>query len=410
MKNIALVALLLPAVALANGYDVPNVNPRDLALGGSADAAQNDAAATFAMPAALARLGEGLDLSLSGSALEIDTTWNDTTGGQLGPSPARTLFHPAPPVSLFASYGFTLDGHPAGVGIGMNVAAGGNVFWPDDWAGAGRIITVDRKIYGFYLTGGYQLIPQLRIGGGLVYYYGTEYLKQAIQPFPGAFGELSTSGGALAFDLSAEATPFDSIPLTVAADFKYQGAMTLTGNAHYSVPASVQPSVQDQGVTHDLTYPSVLNVALAYRIAPPVLLTFGFTYNWYDVYKSDVFAGSAGTTITVPRNYGDGHTFRAGLEWSATDQLTVRVGGERDISGLNPADYSPTLPDSDAYVAAGGLGWKFTPTFEVSATFFHAWLDSITSIGPTAFPGHYSTSVWIASAGVSWKLGDGAKQ
>jgi ABC-type transport system substrate-binding protein len=63
----------------------------------------------------------------------------------------------------------------------------------------GRIITVDRKIYGFYLTGGLELIDGLRIGGGAVYYYGAEYLKQGIQPFPDAYGELSTKGGAFSY-------------------------------------------------------------------------------------------------------------------------------------------------------------------------------------------------------------------
>ena len=40
-------ALLAPALALASGFEVINVNPRDLALSFSAVAAQQDAAATF---------------------------------------------------------------------------------------------------------------------------------------------------------------------------------------------------------------------------------------------------------------------------------------------------------------------------------------------------------------------------
>ncbi len=94
-----------------------------------------------------------------------------------GSPDASTKFKPVPPSSLFAAYGTEIAGHGAGVGFGMNVPGGGNVFWNEDWAGRGRIITVDRKVYGFYLTGGVEIVPGLRAGGGLVYYYTTEYLK-----------------------------------------------------------------------------------------------------------------------------------------------------------------------------------------------------------------------------------------
>src|SRR5512138_2056558 len=95
--------LLLPALALANGYDVPNVNPRDLAMCGSVVAAQEDAAAAYANPAALSRL-RGLNVNAAFSALDLHTKWNG-----LGQS-AETKTRLAPPVSIFAAYGFELAG------------------------------------------------------------------------------------------------------------------------------------------------------------------------------------------------------------------------------------------------------------------------------------------------------------
>ena len=125
------------------------------------------------------------------------------------------------------AYGFSLADRNAGVGLGMNVPGGGAVRYPNDWAGRGRIITVDRKgLYGFYLTAGYEVIPQLRVGDGLVYYYGTEYLRQGIQPSDAGFGKVSAKGGAPSFDLAVEYT-LANIPLTLAADFKYKATMKL---------------------------------------------------------------------------------------------------------------------------------------------------------------------------------------
>jgi long-chain fatty acid transport protein len=398
-------SLLLPAAALANGYDVPNVNPRDLALVSSDLASQVDAEAAFANPAALAKL-RGLNLSLAGSILDLETKWTGPSSGDLAGKSAHTRFKPAWPVSLFAAYGFQLADHAAGLGLGMNVPAGGNVFYAGDWPGRGRIITVDRKIYGFYLTGGFEIVPGLRVGAGPIYYYGTEYLKQGIQPFPDAYGELSTRGGAFSFDLSAEyALP--AIPLTLAADYKQKATMKLSGSGHFVVPEGLLPGGSappvDQGVKHDLTYPSVLNLGAAYRVVPTVLLNADFTYNWYSVYKSDLFQGDQGTNITVQRNYANGYTVRLGAEWDAMPALQLRAGLERDVSGLDTSTYSATLPDSSTWAAALGLGWKVQPDLAVQAAFFNAWLDKVNVTGTQELPGSYKSSVRIASLGITWR-------
>lgn len=405
LKTIFALLLLLPALALANGYDAPNVAPRDLSLGGSAAAAQVDAGAAYAMPAALSRI-PGLNLSLNASVLILSTEWTDITGGAYFPTSAKTKLKPVPPVALFASYGWEFRGRKVGVGGGINVPGGGNVFWEEDWAGRGKIITVDRKIYAGYLSGGYEVSDQLRLGAGLIYYYGTEYLKQGVQPTPGAYGELATKGGALAWGLSAEIKPNTSIPLTLAFDFKYQGKMKLKGDGHFSVPGGLAPAVTDQGVTHELTYPSVLNFAAAYQVARPVLLTFGFTYNFYSVYKDDTFIGSAGLVLPVPRNYSNGMTFRVGGEFDATDRLVVRAGLLRDISGLDPKTYSPTLPDSSTWALSAGLGFKVSPSLVVNATYFRGFMDQVTApLDGASIPGTYQSTVWIASAGVTYQPG-----
>lgn len=397
--KILALALLAPALALANGYDVPSVNPRDLALGSSFLAAPVDAAAVYNNPAGLARLGPGLNISLGGSVLILNTKWTDTSG-TLSPSSEKLKFKPVPPVSIMGSYGFNVAGYDAAVGAGMNVVAGGNVFWPEDWAGRGRIITVDRKIYGGYLSGALALSKVVRVGAQLVYYYGTEYLKQGIQPYPDAYGELATKGGKPSFGLSVDVTPNDA--WSFAVDYKDKATMRLKGNGNFVVPPALASAVQDQKVTHDLTYPSVLNVGAAWKVRSDLQLGFTYTYNWYEVYKADTFIGDKGALIEVPRHYSDGQTFRLGAEYTASSRLTLRAGLERDLSGLNTDYYSPTLPDANAWVGALGAGWYLTPSLQLNAAVFYANMDSVTVTGTHEMPGRYSTDVWIGSIGVSW--------
>jgi long-chain fatty acid transport protein len=413
-KIILLAASLLPALALANGYDVPSVTPRDLALVESAIAAQNDAGATYANPAALSKV-KGLSLNLAGSYLDLQTTWSAPSGSVMAGSPdASTKYKPVPPVAAYAAYGFDAGGIPVGVGLGMNLPAGGNMYWQDDWAGRGRIITVDRKVYGFYLTGGAEVMKDLRVGGGLVYYYTTEYLKIGLPPFADAYGEIGAKGGAPSFDLSAEWTlPLEGQPVTVGVDYKYKATQPLQGDGKFVVPPSMlgtNPPPVDQGVSHHLTYPSVLNVGVAYR--PPVKglqLTFVYTLTGYSVYTDDTFVGDKGTTIAVPRNYGDGHTFRAGGEYELTPQLTLRAGLLRDLSGLKTDTYSPTLPDGNAWAGALGAAWKFSPDLSVAASVFYAMMDQVKTTGTVAMPGVYDTNVLIVSAGVTWRSDLGLK-
>ncbi len=406
MKKITLLAMLLPAVALANGYDIPNTSPRDLAMAASVTADQKDAAAAYANPAALSKI-EGLSVNASFSYLDLRTKWSGPSTGALAGESAKTKYNPVPPVALYAAYGFKLADRNAGVGFGMNIPGGGAVAYQDDWAGRGRIITVDRKVYGFYLTGGYEVLPQLRVGGGLVYYYGTEYLRQGIQPSDTSFGKLSTKGGAPSFDLSADYT-LPNLPLSLGIDFKYKATMKLSGNGQFIVPSGLLPGAEpapvDQGVKHHLTYPSVINAGAAYRVIPPLLLTGVVTWTGYSIYGSDIFTGDKGTTIRVDRNYRDGWTFRVGGEYDLTPQIQLRAGVQRDVSGLRTNTYSPTLPDASSWSIAVGGGWKIQKDLAIQAAVFHAFFDQVTATGTTALPGSYETGVWLASAGVVWRM------
>lgn len=408
MRNLtAALAALLPAAAVAGGYVVPNVNARDLALAGSAVAAQDTAAATYANPAALSRL-DGLNLSLDLSLIDFRSTWTDTQN-VINASPVTMIPKGAFPPALYAAWGFTLPNRmKLGLGAGLTVPGGGYVFWPGNWAGRNEIVTVDRKVYGAYLTAGIQLLRQLRLGGGLVYYRTTERLVRGVN-FLSQEGqiELGTSGGAASFDLSVEATPFASLPLTLAVDYKHQGVQQLAGHAHGTgVPLPLRPSLLDQGVTHTLTYPNQLNVGAAFRVPLlPLLVAAGFTWERFHVYQEDAFIGDRGVSVVVPREYRNGYTFRLGGELEALPRLKLRAGVLRDISPSRTDTLDPSLPDSNATALAVGAGYALLQDLEVDAGYFHAFYDSITATGLEAFPGTYQTRANIYALNVVWKPG-----
>jgi long-chain fatty acid transport protein len=404
MKRIVVAVALLPTAAFAGGYAVPNTNARDLSMAGSVVAGQKDATAAFVNPAALSGL-DGLSVVANATMIDFRRTWKAFDGN----SATESNLKPAWPPSLFASYsGKASNGMGWGAGFGFNIPFGGNVYWPGNWPGRFSIVTVNRRTFGFYFTGGVQPIPQIKVGGGLVYYRTTEDLVQAFNFLVQEGGaELGASGGRVSFDLSTEITPIVGVPLTIGVDYKHKADQTLTGHAHFeNVPPALAPNTLDQGVTHDLTIPNLLNVGIAYRVLPTLLLTAAWTFDRFIVYRRDLFVGDLGTTVNVTRNYKNDYIFRFGAELEdAIPKLTVRAGIFRDISPTRPEALSPTIPDSNNTSVALGLGYEINPGLTVNATYFHAFFDEASTVGADVFPGTFDTRANIVTIGIAFRTG-----
>jgi long-chain fatty acid transport protein len=408
MRTLIAAATLLPAAALAGGYAVPNVNPRDLALVGSGVAAQVDAAAVHANPAALAGLPAGLSLSLGWSLIDNRSTWSDPAGFQAS---SKMKLHPALPPALYAAYSGKWGERGYGVGVGLTVPFGGNVYWPSDSPVRFDVVSVNRRVYATYLNGGIEILPQVRLGGGLIYYRTTEELKQAVNFIQyESTAELGAAGGQLSFQLAAEVQPLRDVPLKLGIDYKHQAVQKLTGKAHYeNPPPSLAAGAIDQDATHYLTVPNTLNIGASYRATPALLLTATWTLDRWEVYKSDTFVGSAGTTITVPRDYKNGYVYRVGGEYDVAPRWKVRAGILRDISPT-PADrYSPSIPDANVWALAAGASWEVRPQLAVQAAYFYARYDKADTQGTVVLPGMYDSHAQIASIGITWATGLGAR-
>jgi long-chain fatty acid transport protein len=418
MRKLLLAVLLFPALASAGGYSIPNIVPRDLAMGDGLVADQTTAGAVYRNPAALSRLS-GLDLTLNGSILGNGSTWTNTTS--FGPSPVSTDFKAAPPAALYVSWSGKIAGHGYGVGAGIGVPGGGNVFWPDSWAGRYTIISVDRKVYGLYLSAGFEIIPQIRVGGGFIYYYATETLKvdKALPGGTDGLVTLSDAGGQASWDAALEIQPLLDLPLRIGLDYKQQAFMKLKGPANFAFPPSFASTYPNQDFTHTLPYPSTFNVGVAWRPIPEVDLTAGYTSEYYSVYVSDTFVGQTidPTTgqpleLSVWRKYGNANIFRLGVAWQVLKTLELRAGGLYDQSGVNPAYFNPSLPDAKSWAGAVGAGWDVMKNLSINATFFNAWFTTLDSVpaaststldNASSFPGQFKSWAWIASLGVNYR-------
>jgi long-chain fatty acid transport protein len=409
MRKLIAALLLAPAAAFAGGYAIPNENARSLALSQADVAAQTGPEAAYQNAAALAGL-VGLGATGSLEVIANATDWSDPTLGS-----ASLRAHPNTPPMLAVSYGDKIgSGDMAyGFGVAFLVPGGGSIFWPNGWPGAGRIQSVDQKVYLTQVSGGFQPVSHLKVGASFLWYRVTEALEQQLN-FAGPTGtaSLGLAGSAYTFGLSGQ---FDvpGVPLTFAVDYRHQAFTTLEGNAHFdNVPTQFATQLQDQGASEHLTIPNQLFVGAAYDIvmkdAGDLRLMATWTLERWIVYRQDQYVGDKGLVITVPRNYHNAEVYRIAGEYSHPQflpALTLRLGGERSISNQPTDTISPTLTDGNSTAVSVGAGFNFTKSLRVDVGYQHAFFDTVTATGPDAFPGSYKTNVNIVSAGVTWQPG-----
>lgn len=407
-KLIIATSLLAPAVASAGGYVIPNEAPRDLALAQAAVADQNGAQAIFLNTAALAGI-EGLDLHLADEILVNRTTWENGSQSEKIDPQLNT------PLSVAVSYGQKLkDGMAFGVGVGLNVPAGGSIHWPEGWAGQEAIQTVDQQLFAIGIGAAFQPVPGVRVGASYIRLRGIEELHQKIN-YLDHYGDagIALAGGANTFGVAAEFR-VPQIPLSFGANYSHGVKLGLDGDAHFSdVPIAFQSLLHDQKVTAELWVPNILFLGAAYQVIPNLKVMAAWNYERWSRYEEDKFVGADGFSVAVERNYNDAQVFRVAGEWEHVPflpALTLRAGVLRSISDQPKDTLSPSLTDGNSTAISLGGGFNVMPELRIDLAWQHAFFDKVTADPMSdAFQGSYKTQVDTVSLGVNWRLDIGPK-
>ncbi len=115
----------------------------------------------------------------------------------------------------------------------------------------------------------------------------------------------------------------------------------------------------------------------------------------------------------MQRAYSNSSVFRLGAAWRVIPELEVRGGLLRDVSGVNPNYFNPSLPDGNVWGGSVGLGWDPVKNLTISGAFFYAWFDRLVSTPAadsfSSLAGAFDSYAWIASIGVQWRWDPFAK-
>ena len=175
------------------------------------------------------------------------------------------------------------------------------------------------------------------------------------------------------------------------------------------VAVDVRPGLTGEALLEAVKGCEGLVVRSATRVTAELLLTAVFTLDRWEVYKSDTLVGSAGATVVVPRDYKNGYVYRLGGELEVAPRWKVRAGLLRDIAPTPKDRYSPSIPDGNVWAGALGASFAATPQVAIHAGYFYAWYDQVTSQGTAVLPATYDSHANIASLGLTWSTGLGAR-
>ncbi|HEY0190264.1 MAG TPA: outer membrane protein transport protein, partial [Kofleriaceae bacterium] len=338
----------------------------------------------------------------------------DWSADNLGKASINTKTNTPPSVTI--GYGHHLDnGMGWGVGAGVNVPAGGSLYWPDGWAGQDYIRSVKQQVFAIGAGAAFQPLPYLKVGASYLRFQATEELHQGIN-FLDHYGDagLAMSGGANGFIVAAE-VDVPQVPLKIGLTYSHASKFDLSGNAHFTeVPTAFQPKLHDQDVTEQLTIPDIFYAGASYEVVPRLTVMASWNFERWSPYKSDEFNGSSGLSIVVNRNYKNAQVYRLAAEWENVPflpLLTLRLGVLRSISDQPKDTVSPSLTDGDSTAVSVGVGVNVLRQLRIDAAYQHAFFDNVTA-DPNSMEvlqGTYKTQVDLISIGLQVRTDLGLK-
>ena len=155
-----------------------------------------------------------------------------------------------------------------------------------------------------------------------------------------------------------------------------------------------------------LKFPQSIGLGCMLKFSDQVRLGFDFEWiNWKNAFDKMSITMKGGTNANIstmlggrnmsvefPMNWEDAACLRAGLEFDATNALTLRVGG---AFGSNPVSNSSVFPVFPAIVEnhfTAGASYALSPSFAVHAAYERALNSSQTSLTPNVVAQEFSGS------------------
>ncbi|MGQ1889693.1 OmpP1/FadL family transporter [Thermophagus sp. OGC60D27] len=310
----------------------------------------------------------------------------------------------------FSFYGAMRLNEKLVVGIGANSPYGNSLKWDDDWDGRYLIQNISLKAIYVQPTISYAITPNISVGGGPVFAFGSVDLAKALPlQLVDGDGDVNLNGTTTAFGYNVGIFFKVSPRFTAGINYRSKVLMKVDGgDATFFVPASMASNFPGNNTfSAELPMPSNLTFGIGLKATDKLLFAFDLQHVGWSDYQDLNFDFKENTAALQdshnPRNFTNTMIYRLGAEYEATSFLKLRAGVYYDETPI-PEDYlTPETPGTNKTGISVGFSWSLNDKLTVDASLLHiAGQTREDGYAPLNFYGTYESSAWIPGVGLSW--------
>lgn len=404
---------LISSSALAGGYRISMQGNKQLAMGHTGVAVVNGAETMFFNPAGAVYLEDKFSFAAGASVLVADTKFQNTTYGW-----ENKTRNTGTPFYFYGNYQAT---DWLSVGLAVYSPYGSAVDWDRDWQGSHLVNNIDLKAIYFQPTIAVKVSKHFSFGGGPIFVNGGVTFDRNVS-------RSMTDENGNRTDVNIEAKGVTAWGWTAGymvnlddnlrLGLNYRSKIVMKANdgtaTFHDVPAFGEAMFKNGTIKAEMPLPAELTVGASYEWNKWL---FAFDYNrvyWraYDALTIDFVDNPAIGTSVNPRNYKDSSTYRLGVQYQATDALSLRAGWYYDESPVQPGYFAPETPRNDSRAYTGGLTYKFKNGIGVDLVFSYLHFSDTNSSydyyledgNYVSFGGTYKSAVTSGGLGISYSF------
>ncbi|MGB3977083.1 MAG: OmpP1/FadL family transporter [bacterium] len=187
------------------------------------------------------------------------------------------------------------------------------------------------------------------------------------------------------------------------------------GNANFYVPESGYGPAVDSIIRNyfpdtkgrtEMTMPETIAVGLGYDVTEKFYTEFDVLWMGWSSYKSlDIDFEFAGLPdVSQKKDWKDVLSYRLGLHYQATDQISVFGGVYYDTSPVPDETLDPILPDADRYSMQIGAGYDFGNLNLRGSYMYLQFKDRETTTNYRSINGAYESNAHMFSVQATYKF------
>jgi long-chain fatty acid transport protein len=418
MLATAAVLLVVPSLGFGAGFALFETGSRSFAMAGAFVAVADDPSAIFWNSAGLAfQNDKGTQIMFGAILISPEQTFygeGPYPGDGYSTSQVDQIFFP-PHFQLV-----TPLGERATFGFALQVPFGLGTWWDDDHAG--RFISKRVDLFAYDLTPNlaFKLTDGLAVGVGVDYRISTIKLTRDI-PMVDPFSQRVVDVAQIS--LFTEGAGNDGwgwhagVLAKLGAGFSlgvnYRSAVTVDyeGNANFyqfgtgnpqldALVAQTLPFGETISGTTKIEFPDFWIAGLAWTGERWTVCAEWGRMGWSSFQELALnFTDYPEFNEAIPENYQDADQYRLGVEFRASEHISIQAGTLYDETPQPIESMTPLLGDGDRTSVTAGLSWIHR-NFRLDLGYEHLWMDTRSTEGTSlaGYNGRYESSANLAGA------------